>query len=332
MRDFIFNFNGIKFIISGIEKSVKKIETLFKKMIPSESNLDLVNFNYFIHYFEDERIWNVLESLRMTQAKFSIAPNIERLRINDKDIFYSKTQFYVFNDGVDYYIYAKNNKYSVFYVVLELIQRTFEKYKFFIYHGTGISVENVNMDIIGNSGSGKTTLMSKFFQSSLTGKKFLSNDRILIGQNYTSAFPIEIHLNPIIVENDKFLNKAYLGNDCYLKPCELLNAYPDLVPANFFRNSIIVIPRIDFLDKDTLSICRCDELARNELDDCCFTIFDKESPRQYWLMHTGFSEYQTRIDIDSLNSYLINNFDILLLRYGCNVSGEEIYEKIRKKI
>lgn len=332
MSNFLFNFNGIKFIIYGNEKSVEKIKSLLKKMIPSKSDFELVDFNYHIHYFEDERMWSTLESLRMVQTKFSIKPNIERLKLNDKDFFYSKNQFYVFNEGLDYYIYSKNNKYAIFYVILELIQRTFEKCKYFIYHGTGVGVEEINMSIIGNSGSGKTTLMSKFFQSSLMDKRFLSNDRILLGHDYTSAFPIEIHLNSGIIENDTFLRKRNYADDCYIKPCELLKVYPDLKIINFFRNNIIILPKIDLFNKNELSIYSSNEFAYGKLNECCFTILDRETQRQYWLMHSAFSKSDTENYIKNLNNYLINNFTVLFLSYGCNVSGEEIYEKIRKKI
>ena len=329
------NLNNILFnIYCKNEYDYEQVKYVFEKMLAPDwhlkSNLNnAINIYYLNDANEYHNMGNSLKNIKPKMKK----PNILEYDLNDIKIYHHYTNFWVYKKDNDYYMVSNNNKYAPYYLILELYLKQSEIYNYYLFHGNGIKIENNSIDIIGNSNSGKTTLTSKLFELTNHNKSFLSNDRILIGKDQTLYFPIDVSLDARIIANDNCLNKELdAANNQYISPNRFINIYDDLSYISNTNNNCFIVPQIDLKHPNSIEIDSMDSNnARRLLTNCCFSIEDKESFREKWIIN-GKNEEEIKKEISILINYIINYYKIIYLKYGYKTEGEEIYERIRKKI
>ena len=323
------NMNGIVFnIYCNDKKYIDKVNKLFNKMMTNDNSVILPRDSINIYVINDSKeYYKRHERLKLFKEK-KLKPNISEYTVIDKNIYHNNDFISYLYNG-DYYIISNESKYSPYYLLLEIYQKTCEANGYYIFHGNGLTIDNESYNIIGNSHSGKTTLMSKLFQIDGLPKEFLSNDRILVGSEQTLYFPIDINLDKHTIEHDKYLSKNFQidKEKEYVHPNSFISCYPNMDYISNTTNSNVIIPRIDLVDKHNLAVYPADE---NSLLECCFSIEDKECLRDDWIIK-GKSKNEKTSEAKSIINSLLDNYNIMCLQYGADLSGEEIYERIRKK-
>lgn len=329
------NLNGVCFnVICNDDETLQRVKYVFDGMFSDYYSFYINKFkDYTIHFNNDPIEYSKMRSKLIDIRVERIDPNIYGYVYNGLNIYHHYSGFYVYEFCDEYYVVANNSKYAPYYLMLELYLKTCEEKKNYIFHGNSIKLDDIGFNIIGSSHSGKTTLMSKLFQISDINKAFLSNDRILVGSDCTLYFPIEINLDKNTISNDKNLRKKLETNKpkTYVKPTTFVSCYSGLKYVSNVKNNCFLIPKIDLLSKDSISV---EEMSKEEaaktLSYCCFSIKDRECERGDWIIDSK-SLFQREKEISTLIDYLGNEYKFLSVRYGCDLEGERIYEKIRKK-
>ena len=328
------NLNGVTFnVICSNNDELKKVKYVFDKMFACDYNLTSDSDTIFNLYLRinSEQYSEFNSRLLLEKSKF-IKPNIYEYDYSNSKVYHHYSNFYVYSRDNNYYI-VSNNKYAAYYVILEIYNKICEMNSFYLFHGNGIKIDNTPISIIGNSHSGKTTLMSKLVQIEGANKSFLSNDRILVGNNKTLYFPIDINLDINTVLHDECLSKKIDIKDkkIYVDPKTFVGYYPNLDYISHSNNYYFIIPKINLLSKRYIEVTTMsNEEALKILNYCCFSLEDKECLREDWIMK---SENRLILEkkVNKLLADIIKRYKILLVEYGCDLQGEEIYEKIRKK-
>lgn len=326
LNDVLFNIN------CNNESDYKHIKYVFDKMLSSDyyakSSSNTINN---IYYSSDVCEYNNISSQLLNVKSNSIKPNILEYDLDVIKIYHHFSGFYVFEKDNNYYIISNNNKYAPYYLILELYSKICEKSNYYMFHGNGIKIEDISFDIIGYSHSGKTTLMSKLFNMDNYNKSFLSNDRILIGKDQTFYFPIDLNLDAKTILNDNHLNKHLISSG-YVSPNKFVNMYDNLSYISKSDNNCILVPHIDLKNAKNLDVYPMNlNSVRDILTYCCFSIEDKECLRENWIMKS-FDIKQLDKEISLLINHITNYYKIIYVNYGYATEGEEIYERIRKKI
>lgn len=332
------NLNNIMFKIECT--NTEMAEKLYDKyrcfFVEKYSNSRLADI--YINFSFDESNFNKLSSLIQKHSKKSfLMPGIEKIKINEVDLFLSKDRFVVMdNKNNTYQIVTDNNIYSAYYVMIEIMSRSLEDYGFFVFHATAFNIDDFPIVTVGNSGSGKTTLMSKLLQIDEPKKGFLSNDRVLINSSSSKYFPLEINVNCKTIENDEKLSNYFKKNgqsikNSTLKPHVLSDIYSNLKYVDSQEKGLFIIPKIDLTEKKKLLITESNEEYSTEvLRNNVFSIVDKECKRDLWIKKSNLSQAEREKNIDILLDKIICNGDIYTLNYGCDVHGEDIYKSILK--
>lgn len=328
------NLNGIGFNVGcDTTESLKKVKYVFDNMfVPGYDNTAPTLCDFNIYFSNDPIKYSKLTESLMDFNAQKFNPNIYKYLYNGIDIYHHYSGFYVYGLDDCYYIISNDSKYAPYHLILELYLRVCEENGIYIFHGNGIKMDDNGINIIGHSHSGKTTLMSKLFQIDGVDKAFLSNDRVLIGSDKTLYFPLEINLDRNTISNDQNLLGKIDNNNpkIYVKPKTFVSCYPDLRYVDNIRNNCFLIPRIDL--KSTMRI-NVKEVGREEaisaLEESCFSIVDRECKRDNWIKEEDLPK---KVEgVTSLLSTLTEQYRFLSVEYGCDLRGEKIYEKIRKK-
>ena len=325
------NLNGIVFnIYCNDNDTIRKIKRVFDNMFaPNYNEIIGTKANYNIHFDLSEDNYNNMISMLANKECKILNPNIKEYTLDQYKIYHHYSQFFTYGLDNDYYVIS-NNKYSPYYVILELYLKEYERRKYYLFHGNGIIINNKGINIIGNSHSGKTTLMSKILQADKKDSSFLSNDRILLGFDKTLYFPIDLNLDKRTILNDLYLkDKINTDNEkIYVSPKQFISCYPNLSYDSNSTNNLILVPQIDLIERKRMNIREIKKADIIELlKYCCFTIEDKENPRDEWLKKSNAVDK----DIDRLIEYLANEYKAILFEFGCDLEKERVYEKIRKE-
>ena len=326
------NLNGITFnVYCNSDTEIKRIERVFDKMFSCDYNLAFSDAMFNIYVDNSIEKYNEMCSKLLSSKSRYIKPNIYEYEFNNLTIYHHYSGFYVHFENNNFHIISNNSKYASYYLILEIYLKMCEMNDFYLFHGNGIKIEETPMNIIGYSHSGKTTLMSKLFQIDTTKKSFLSNDRILIGNDRTLYFPIDINLDINTVTHDKYLTQGIKFNEqkAYVDPKTFVMCYPNLNYTSNSDNHYFIIPKIDLMSRKNLDITNIREKdAIKILKYCCFSLEDKECLRDDWIIKNDI-ELEKRVN--ELVTNITKRYKILSVEYGCDLDGEEIYERIRKK-
>lgn len=326
------NLNGIFFDIffSTDEQANFHFDRLKKFFILDNNNEFFEHIK--INYVDDESLYIKLEKLSNISRK--LEPYYEEAIIDGKNYYRRKDCFFVSEfEKNEYSIVSKKYTYALNEVMLELMSRSLESCKNFLFHGTSISLDDNNYSFISNSGGGKTTLMSKLFQMKNVKKNFLSNDRIILSKNEVKYFPIEINITDKIIQNDIFL-KEYIKKHNYrtiFKPYEIEIIYENLENISMSYNPIIIIPKISF---DNPTKVNLKDLSKEEksriLFNNCFSIKDREKHRDFWIKESAMSDFYRVVFAKEIIQNYIQNNQVQNLEFGCDVSGEQIHKILKK--
>ena len=326
--------NNIRFNIECDSKELaSKVYKKYKNYFVEDISFDsLVNIN--ISFSMDKNNYNSLyHLLSKTEVDSFLRPNIVKYKINGEDVFFANDSIVLDNGNDNYTVVSEKNIYGPYYVMLECMSRILEEYGTYLFHGNSYGIEDLSLVTIRESGSGKTSLMSKLFQLEELKKSFLSNDRLLLSQDRSMYFPIDINIDRDIIRFDSHLSKYFNYEDKkqLIKPREIPSIYPNMEYRSSNPNQMIIIPKIDFDNKTSISLVNASsEEARFVLKRNMFSINDRECERDFWIRKPTLIEQERFSESSKLINQIIDNYGVYILRYGCDTNGSQIYEKILK--
>ena len=361
MNSFVITLCGLKFLIKcQTEELLKEQKKVFGKMLPSECFLsDCKDVDFVITYSKNENAFEKLYGTIKSRPAQLLKPYMNETMFKGRS-----ARFDVFiRDKKDFIALQKDNKNfsvisnpmntssknAIYTVVLEILQKELETKNTNLFHSTGGEIDGNGFLLLGQSKSGKTTLMSKLAQCSKVG--FLSNDRVLCDNIKMMAFPLEIILSLGTVKNDKYLRKFFidkkktdnwLGRNldntldyekCGIKPKELCEIYPDLFLIQEANIDYIILPRINFEDREKINIYPITaEHASDVILDCDFTLEDKECKRYDWIYPSKLTSVEKFINAKNLINDLLKKIPVFVVEFGCNCKGLDIKQALNKQI
>ena len=234
-----------------------------------------------------------------------------------------------------------------FRILRELLVREREDEGNLFMHGTGISLNENGILLLGNSGSGKTTLAVEMISKDMKKRGFVSNDRVFMRDGRMQYFPIPVVFASGTAKNNPYLDEYFRKTRLYEK--RIGKSYEstsnnDKVPVpltdieQIFEGikleaqrkiDVIIFPRINFSMGSSFRIEEMDTRKKyTSLDRTCFTPFDSESLRLEWIR-----KRKRNIDEITENKYdviqeIMREKQLLQLEYGPASDKKQIIEDI----
>lgn len=352
-----YRFNNIIFTlksddISTFNEQIKHISQFYINCKCTSDNK--INIEYIENLELYTRLVELLKNLEYKSYQTFVNQihyeyNIDYLKyymIDSKEyicIKYEDDNYQIISDG------RQTAKKWPFRIIREILVRKNEENYGLFMHGTGFTLENNGILVLGNSGSGKTTLTTKLFEAN-SNMGFLSNDRIFMYMNehpVIEYFPIPVvYAMGTVKESSKL--KSYFeqtrileertgkkfetakNNDKVDIPLtDIEQIFSNVFLVNESKLDCIVFPSLSMESKEEIV-----ELSPKEkeiiLNQTCFTIFDWESMRLEWI-------YKRKIKNDEIIarkietiSNIINSISVVKLNYNFETKGEKIKELIKK--
>lgn len=350
--DVVFNINTFNEIDFNLQ--LEHIKEFYINCKVPKKEVKTININYstdkqFFKKYLDEcrarkgKLYQSFENqvhkeieIPNTSKKVYLIDNEEYICIKDDELNYT-----VLTDGRE-----EGVKWP-FRILREILVREREDKGDLYMHGTGISIDDTGVLLLGNSGSGKTTLAVKMLSEDKYKRGFVSNDRVFLDNDTMRYFPIPVVFASGTAKNNQYLNEYFKRTKLFEKRTGKIyenTANNDKVPTpltdmeNIFNNiqleaekkvDIIVFPKINLNMGKSFRIGEMDERGKYiSLDKTCFTPFDSESLRLEWIR-----KRKKNIDELSENKYdtiqeIIRRKKIVQLEYGAESNIEEIIEDI----
>ena len=353
------NFGDVIFDINTFneEDYNKQIEHVREFYIPCKvpkKEVKTINIDYstdryiFEKYLEEckKRKGKLYQSFENQVHKEIEIPN------NSKKVYLIDNEEYICikDDDYNYTILTDGRVQGIkwpFRILRELLVREREDTGNLFMHGTGISLNESGILLLGNSGSGKTTLAVEMISEGMEKSGFVSNDRVFMRDGEMQYFPI-----PVVFASGTAKNNYYL--DEYFKKTRLYErrtgksyestSNDDKVPVpltdmeRIFEGTklesqrkidTIIFPKIKFNMGSSFKIEEMDTRKKyTSLDRTCFTPFDSESLRLEWIR-----KRKKNIDELTENKYdviqeIMREKHLLQLEYGPASNKKEIIEDI----
>lgn len=355
------NFGDIIFCINtfNIEDYNKQLEHVREFYIPCKipkKEVKTININYstdkyiFEKYLEEcqKRKGKLYQSFENQVHKEIEVPN------KSKRIYLIDNEEYICikDDECNYTILTDGREQGIkwpFRILRELLVREREdEYNLFM-HGTGISLDESGILLLGNSGSGKTTLAVEMISEDMEKKGFVSNDRIFLSDGEIKYFPIPVVFASGTAKNNKYLDEYFKKTRLYEKRIgksyeSTLNSDKVPVPLTdierIFKGiklecqrkiDTIIFPKINLNMGSSFKIEEMNERKKyTSLDKTCFTPFDSESLRLEWIRkrHKNIDEI-TENKYDVIQKTMREK-QLLQLEYGPESNKKEIIDDIIK--
>ena len=314
-----------------------------------EINIDYITNKYIFEKYLEEailrkgKLYQSFENqvhkeieIPNTDKKVYLIDNKEYICIKDNDCSYT-----ILTDGRE-----EGIKWP-FRILRELLVREREDKGNLFMHGTGISLNDTGILLLGNSGNGKTTLSVEMISEEFTKKGFLSNDRVFMKDGEMQYFPIPVVFASGTAKHNNYLDQYFKITRLYEKrkgkiyentttndkvPVPLVDMeriFKDVRMEAQRKIDIIIFPKINLNMGSSFKIREMDEREKYiSLDQTCFTPFDSESLRLEWIR-------KRKMSIDEL---VENKYDViqrttqekklLQVEYGPESSKKEIVEDI----
>lgn len=354
------NFGDIIFYINTFNQKDfnKQLEHIRKFYIPCKipKKNNIINIDYATDKYIFEKY---LKECKKRKGKLyqsfenQVHKEIE-LQNGSKKIYLIDNEEYICikDDEHNYKILTDGREQGVkwpFRILRELLVREREDKGNLFMHGTGISLNENGILILGNSGSGKTTLAIEMISENIKEKGFISNDRIFMKDGKMQYFPIPVVFASGTVKNNKNLDEYFKRTRLYEKMTGISyerTSNNDKVPVpltdmdKIFEGikleiqrkiDIIIFPKISLDMGDSFKIEEMDTRKKYiSLDRTCFTPFDSESLRLEWIR-----KRKKNIDeiienkIDIIGEIMMEK-KILQLEYGPKCNKKEIIEDITR--
>lgn len=353
------NFGDIIFCINTFNKEDfnKQLEHVREFYIPCripKKEVKTINIDYstdryiFEKYLEEckKRKGKLYQSFENQVHKEIEVPN------KSKRIYLIDNEEYICikDDDCNYKILTDGREQGVkwpFRILRELLVREREDKGNLFMHGTGISLNESGILLLGNSGSGKTTLAVEMISEDMEEKGFVSNDRIFMRDGKMQYFPIPVVFASGTAKNNRYLDEYFKETRLYEKrtgrvyECTSNN---DKVPVpltdieKIFEGiklepqkeiDTIIFPKINLDMGSSFKIEEMDTRKKyTSLDRTCFTPFDSESLRLEWIR-----KRKKNIDEITENKYdiikeIMREKQLLQLEYGLESNKKEIIDDI----
>lgn len=352
--DIIFCINTFK--DKDYKMQMKHIKEFYIPCKLPKEDVKTININYvtdkyiYEKYLEEcmhrkGRLYQSFENqvhkevdLPNTSKKVYIIDNQEYICIKDDDSNYT-----IITDGRE-----EGIKWP-FRILREILVREREDKGNLFMHGTGMSINQNGILLLGNSGSGKTTLAVEMLSTDLSNKGFISNDRIFMKSGNMQYFPIPVVFASGTAKNNKYLDEYFKKTRLFERKTGIIyentsNSNKVPVPLTdieqIFRGTqmqdmrsidLIIFPKLNFQMGSSFKIHEMDERGKyTSLDRTCFTPFDSESLRLEWIR-------KRRKNMDKVieNKYdviqsTIKEKEIVALEYGPNSDKTKIIYELSR--
>ena len=304
------NFNNVVFTIQSntienLNKQINHINNFYIPYLYEKKNTNKVK----ISYIEDKNLY--LDILKLCKGKEykvyqSFDNQIHReYEIDNKKYFIIDNNEYIcikYND--ENYKIITDGRYKgirwPFRIVREILVRKNEDNNGLFMHGTGLTINEEGILILGNSRAGKTTLATKLL-STEEEINFLSNDRVFIYHDKESSmeyFPIPIVYAIGTVRNNPKLDNYFretkiletrmgknyetaLNNDKVDVPlADISKMFDNVENTPTSKLDVIIFSKINKNKNDYIKIRELTDKEKEiKLNQTCFTIFDWDSLR-----------------------------------------------------
>ena len=350
--DVIFNINT--FNEKDYSKQIEHVREFYIPCKIPKKEVKTINIDYstdkyiFEKYLEEckKRKGKLYQSFENQVHKEIEIPN------SSKKIYLIDNEEYICikDDDNNYIILTDGREQSIkwpFRILRELLVREREDEGNLFMHGTGISLNETGILLLGNSGSGKTTLAVEMISRDMEKKGFISNDRVFMRDGKMQYFPIPVVFASGTAKNNQYLDEYFRETRLYEKRTGKSyesTSNNDKVPVpltdieNIFERielesqrkiDTIIFPKINFSMGSSFRIEEMDTRKKyTSLDRTCFTPFDSESLRLEWIRKRKRS-----IDEIIENKYdviqeIIHDKQLLQLEYGPTSDKKEIIDDI----
>lgn len=355
------NFGDVIFYINTFnqEDYNKQIEHVREFYIPCKipkKEVKMININYstdryiFGKYLEEckKRKGKLYQSFENQVHKEIKMPN------SSKKIYLIDNEEYICikDDDNNYIILTDGREQGIkwpFRILRELLVREREDEGNLFMHGTGISLNETGILLLGNSGSGKTTLAVEMISEDMEKKGFVSNDRVFMRNGEMQYFPIPVVFASGTAKNNQYLDEYFKKTRLYEKrigksyestsnddkvpvPLTDIETIFERIKLEYQRKiNTIIFPRINFSMGSSFRVKEMDTRKKyTSLDGTCFTPFDSESLRLEWIR-----KRKKNIDEITENKYdviqeIMKEKQLLQLEYGPESNKKEIIEDIAR--
>lgn len=350
--DVIFFINT--FNESDFERQLEHIREFYIPCKVPKKELKTINIDYLTDRYIFEKY---LKECKKREGKLyqsfenQVHKEIE-LPNKSKKVYLIDNEEYICikDDDYNYTILTDGREQGIkwpFRILRELLVREREDGGSLFMHGTGISLNESGILLLGNSGSGKTTLAVEMISEDMEKKGFVSNDRVFMRNGEMKYFPIPVVFASGTAKNNQYLDEYFKKTRLYErrtgKPYESTSSN-DKVPIpltdieRIFEGikleaqrkiDTIIFPKINLNMGSSFKIEEMDTRKKyTSLDRTCFTPFDSESLRLEWIRKRKKSMDEVTENKYDVIQEIMREKQLLQLEYGPESNKKEIIDDI----